>query len=227
MHVFLLLFFVKKRHPEDFLKKFSNFVTIRGGNFVIYIREVKEDKKMIYLMMIEGESDKRKFVVLYEKYRYLMFNVAFDVLRDKHLAEDAVHEAFIKVAKNMPVIGDAESMETKRYLITVTKNSTIDIYRRRNIQMKHEVYVDELANMSGELTYEETDVDNRVLDTLKNLPVKYRDVFLLKYASGMENKEIAELLRISEGAVRQRISRGKEILEKALKELGGKADGAY
>ena len=91
---------------------------------------------MIYLMMIDSENDKRKFVILYEKYKYLMLKVAFDVLKDNYLAEDAVHEAFIKVSKNMEKIGDVDTRETKRYLITITKNATIDIYRKRSIQMK-------------------------------------------------------------------------------------------
>lgn len=34
--------------------------------------------------------------------------------------------------------------ETKRYLITVTKNASIDFYRKRGIQMKREVFTDEL-----------------------------------------------------------------------------------
>ena len=55
------------------------------------------------------------FVVIYEKYRYLMMKVAHDVLKDNFLAEDAVHEAFIKIAHNMQNIHDVESVETKRY----------------------------------------------------------------------------------------------------------------
>ena len=74
--------------------------------------------QMIYLMIIDSEENKRKFVVLYEKYRYLLMKVAYDVLGDNYLAEDAVHEAFIKVTKNMEKIGDVNSQETKRYLIT-------------------------------------------------------------------------------------------------------------
>ena len=37
---------------------------------------------MIFLMMIDTPEEKRKFVILYEKYRYLMQKVATDVLRD-------------------------------------------------------------------------------------------------------------------------------------------------
>lgn len=50
-------------------------------------------------MMIDAEEDKQKFVILYETYRHLMMKVALNVLKDTFLAEDAVHEAFIKIAK--------------------------------------------------------------------------------------------------------------------------------
>ena len=87
--------------------------------------------------------------------------------------------------------------------------------------MKREILLDELGENDMPLTYMETDVDNRVLDIIKNLPIKYRDVFLLKYSSKIENREIAELLRISEGNVRQRLSRGKEMIQEAINNLEG------
>jgi RNA polymerase sigma-70 factor (ECF subfamily) len=176
-------------------------------------------------MMMDAEEDKRKFVILYEKYRYLMLRVAHDVLGDYYLAEDAVHEAFIKVALNMGKVDDVNAQETKRYLITITKNATIDIYRKRRSQMKREILVDELSENEVPLTYMETDVDNRVLDILKNLPVKYRDVFLLKYASKLDNDEIADILKISEGALRQRLARGKEMIQEAVNRLEDQTDG--
>lgn len=182
---------------------------------------------MIYLLLIDAEEDKRKFVILYEKYRYLMLKVANDVLNDSFLAEDAVHNAFIKIAKNIDRIGNIESKETKRYLITITKNCTIDIYRKRYKQMKKEIYIDELGGKETLLVYLECDIDNRILDILKNLPIKYRDVFLLKYSSRMENNEIAKMLGISEGNVRQRLARGKEKIQKEINRLEGKNDEAH
>ena len=62
----------------------------------------------------------------------------------------------------------------------------------------------------------ETEVDEGILEILKDLPVKYRDVFLLKYANEMDNDEIAKLLKLSEGTVRQRLSRGKSMIQEAM-----------
>ena len=79
--------------------------------------------------------------------------------------------------------------------------------------------MDELAENATAVSYLETDTENRALEVLKNLPVKYRDIFLLKYSVGMENREIAKVYGIKEVTVRQRIARGKEMIERALAEL--------
>lgn len=53
---------------------------------------------MMILMMIDTPEDKRKFVVLYDKYRHLMMKTALYVLHDPYLAEDATHNAFVSLA---------------------------------------------------------------------------------------------------------------------------------
>ena len=63
---------------------------------------------MIILMMVDAHEEKRKFVILYEKYCCLMLKIAVDILNDKQLAEDAVQEAFVRVAKHMENIGQPE-----------------------------------------------------------------------------------------------------------------------
>ena len=55
-----------------------------------------------------------------------------------------------------------------------------------------------------------------MLDILKNLPPKYRDIFLLKYSAHLENREIARICGLREGTIRQRIARGKRLSEKEL-----------
>lgn len=174
---------------------------------------------MLFLMVIDEPKKKRKFVLIYERYRCLVYKVVFDVLNDPHLAEDALQETFWKLARCMEKLGEVEELRTKRYIITVAKRAAIDIYRKRRRQMEEEIYVDELSNVAQPCTYMETDVENAVLDILKNLPVKYRDVFLLKYSSCLENEEIAELLGITEETVRKRISRGKVLVQEALDKM--------
>ena len=174
---------------------------------------------MILLMMVDTPEEKRKFVILYENYRYLMLKVAVDILRDYQLAEDAVQEAFAQVAKHMENIGRPEETATKRYLITITKHAAIDIYRRRNRLQSREIYMDELPEGKEQVTYMAPEEEHEVLDILKNLPLKYRDIFLLKYSAHLENREIARICGLREGTIRQRIARGKQLIENELEKM--------
>ena len=54
-----------------------------------------------YLTLVDGEEDKNKLERLYELYRLKMWYTANRILSDGFLAEDAVHDAFIGVAKNI------------------------------------------------------------------------------------------------------------------------------
>ena len=176
-------------------------------------------------MMINTPEDKRKFVVLYEKYRYLMLRTALDVLRDSYLAEDAVHNAFVSLARNIDKVYEAEEVPTKLYLLACARNAAIDIYRKRSTQMKKETRMEEAVEKDVYSAYIESDLENGILDILKNLPLKYRDVFMLKYVNHMGNREIAETCGILEGTVRQRIARGKVIIEQKIKEMEDNLDG--
>ena len=51
------------------------------------------------LNVLDTESDRERFIKIYEKYKKLMHLVAVRILNDNFLAEDAVHEAFINAAK--------------------------------------------------------------------------------------------------------------------------------
>lgn len=81
-------FYAKKLICENkTLNYFLKFVTRRVLQFVT-VNEKGKNNKMIYLMLVDTPEEKRKFVILYEKYRYLVIRVALDVLRDRYLAEE-------------------------------------------------------------------------------------------------------------------------------------------
>lgn len=180
---------------------------------------------MMILMVMDTLEEKRKFVVLYEKYRQLMMKTTLDVLHDPYLAEDAVHNAFVNLAHSIDKIEESEETPTKLYLIACARNAAIDLYRKRSSQVKKETLLEDVIEKDGYATYIESDLENGILDILKNLPLKYRDVFMLKYVNHMENREIAEVCGILEGTVRQRIARGKVIIEQKIKEMEKNLDG--
>ena len=108
-------------------------------------------------------------------------------------------------------------LNRKRFLLTIIKHTAIDMIRKKNRETN--ISLEELeewqlpADEGGMAAQSE---ENRIVTAIKHMPELYRDVFLLKYSSGYENREIADILEISEASVRKRISRGKKKLEVLL-----------
>ena len=76
---------------------------------------------LIYLSMLDNQEDKNKFTLLYEKYRKIMFYIANQILNDEYSAEDALHDAFEIVIKNLHNISEIDCPQTKNYLIIIVK----------------------------------------------------------------------------------------------------------
>lgn len=180
---------------------------------------------VFYTLLIEEESDKAKFEKIYTLYRKKMWYAASSVLNDSHLAEDAVHNAFIGIAKNMKRIEDADSQKTLSYVITATKNAAIDILRKnKGIQ---ETDIDELYDVSDKESssfYKAFEAEDFITKTLAAMPAVYRDVLYLLIVEQMTEKEIAELLGRKPGTVHQQVRRGRMILKEELMK-GAKVNG--
>ena len=62
-----------------------------------------------YLQTFDSEEQKEKFILLYDKYRNLMFYISSGILHDDYLAEDALQESFTVILKNLEYIHDPVS----------------------------------------------------------------------------------------------------------------------
>ena len=177
---------------------------------------------MLFLLMIETEEDRRKFMILYEKYEHMMFWVAYKIVEDRYMAEDIVHDVFEKVANNMQCIDEPISKRTRRYLHTVTRNKAIDQLRKE----RRRNYIDYVPLEDVQIgkeqkipLLEELDDEAIVMEALHRLPEEYTTLFVYKYVECMKYREIAERLDMKEGTVRQRIARGKVLLREELEKV--------
>ena len=62
----------------------------------------------------------------YKLYEQKMYQVAYCILRDEGMAEDAVQEAFLKLMKSNIDFKDVGSVECRQYIITTIKHASID-----------------------------------------------------------------------------------------------------
>ncbi len=165
------------------------------------------------MKLIKNDGDKYKIERLYSSYKQIMFYEAMDILKDEYLAEDAVHNAFINIIKNLDKIDEKKEQETKNFIMLVTKNTAIDMHQR--MEKQKTISFDEIEYATEDISEEKN--ESLILVAIDSLPSKYSSAIKLKYIEGYSDNEIAKFLNISEFNVRRRISRGNKRLLKFIK----------
>ncbi len=146
-----------------------------------------------FLTLLDEESDKAKFAELYEKYSRLMVYVAKEIIKDDYMAEDAVQEAFIRIAKNFHKINDVSCRKTKNFVVIITKNISIDMMKKHNNIAGIDEYINDKM-LSYNDNYFDLFSQNSLSDGLLKLPDKYRDILYLYYLYGYSFSEVSQLL---------------------------------
>lgn len=169
-----------------------------------------------YTLLIEEDSDKVKFEEIYNLYKKKMWYAANSVLSDAHLAEDAVHNAFLGIAKNMKRIDDIHSPKTLSYVITASKNAAIDILRKSRTGDTDIDGLYDVSDKNSSSFYENIETEEFLVKVLAAMPEIYRDVLYLLIVEQMSEKEIAQLLGRKPGTVHQQVRRSRLILKREL-----------
>ncbi len=180
---------------------------------------------ILYMSFIDDEIHRRLFEKIYMTYRKQMFLVARAVLSNDSDAEDAVHDVFLKIAKSqMQKIGSIqEAADVRSYLLKATKHQAIDHLRKRQRQRT-------VMNAEREDALKSI-VDNQLVDMINNgmaydcilqviasLDDIYRDTLYAHFVLELSIPETASLLNCKTATAKQRLVRGKKLLQKQLLE---------
>ena len=151
--------------------------------------------------------------VLYRLYEQPMYFEAYKILHDEYLAEDAVHEAFLRLIRNRKKIVIPESPAIRRYVYKTLDSAALDIYRRQKKQREHCLAIDE--SIENTIVSEEEPLVSPSLSLITDLPPKYASVMRCLFLDGLSIRETAAVLKISEDLVRKRCERARKLLKGA------------
>lgn len=174
---------------------------------------------------IEDSYSRDKIEQLYCKYHKLVYHIAYNILRDSHLAQDVTQSVFIKLIENLDKIDEVDCNKTKAFIVIISRNLSINLYRKRNRQ--NDMGLENLEEFlpDNSQSIDEKIISNEVLDRIsckiKKLHEPYADILTLKYYYHYSDKEIAQLLDITHGNVRTRLHRARQSLIKLLLEDEG------
>ena len=160
----------------------------------------------------------------YDRYLDLVFGLAWRLLGDRTLAEDAASEVFLKVHRAADRLDPAR--DPAPWLATITTNVCRDVWRSGQYRMSrraadvHDPAA--AASLSSGRNDPEADTlsserERLVQEALLALPEPLRASIVLHDYQGLDHREVAEVLHIAHDAARKRYSRALAALELRLR----------
>jgi RNA polymerase sigma factor (sigma-70 family) len=180
-------------------------------------RRVRErSDEQLLQAMAAGDAD--ALGALYDRFGRIAYGLAFRILHDPALAEDAVQEAFLAVWRS------AESYQRERakpstWILTLVHRRAVDLVRREDRRRGEPL--DEAPDAGGSAVHEEADLRDRraaVQNALRQLPADQRQALELAYYGGYTQSELAERLGVPLGTIKSRMFAGLTRLRELVPE---------
>ncbi|HWQ14181.1 MAG TPA: RNA polymerase sigma factor [Roseiflexaceae bacterium] len=151
-----------------------------------------------------GDGD--AFEELIARYQGPLFGYLLAFVGEREAAQDLLQETFLRAYRSIGELADAATL--RGWLYRIAHNQACSLLRRRRL-----VRWLPLSHVrGGRPGPERASLEAaRVREALAQIPPDQRAPLLLHLVAGFSHAEIAALLRLSEGAVRMRISRGRAL----------------
>lgn len=147
---------------------------------------------------------KERFTELVLESENTLYRVSMSMLQNESDCEDAVQTAILTAYEKLSDLRHEEFFKTwlVRILINVCKKQLR--FRKRHTEL------------SEDIPLQSDEVSGYVRDAVDKLPEKFRQVIVLFYIEEFSVKEIKQILKIPEGTVKSRLSKGRELLRLEL-----------
>lgn len=164
--------------------------------------------------------DEHALELLYDRYEKLLFSFSFRMTKNKFLAEEIVQDVFTKIWSKQRNFDESKG-KFSSWLLTVTRNATIDMLRKKK-ETSYELDERDALHDSSPSTEEQVEWKERreqVRAAVGQLTNEQKEIIELFYFKGMSQSKIAETRDIPLGTVKGRV-------RLALKHLRGKLSDA-
>ena len=143
--------------------------------------------------------DNERFMKLYGAYQKELYLYLYSLCRNRHQAEDLLHETFLKALLALP--DGHTNMRAWLYMVATEEQNVVP-----EESTNGELLENILAEESRRLLYQ----------SIQKLEVRKREIIQMQYFGGMSQKEIAAILHITPENVRVLAYRAKKELKKYL-----------
>lgn len=168
--------------------------------------------EQINLIEAAAAGDIESFGELCRRHYSAMVAVAYSVLCDHQLAEDAAQEAFARALVNLRNLKKKERFAP--WLASICKNVAKDM-----LTLKTREAQDDSLNRQSEI--DSLDENNEFIRrAIENLPVTMKELVVLKYYDGLSYEQISSVMGMSKASINGRLTRAKRKMASYLKSSG-------
>jgi len=170
------------------------------------------------LVALVARSDESALAELYDRVGAMAYGLAYRVLRDEALAEDAVQEAFLGLWRSAGSF-IPERAKASTWILTLVHRRAVDLVRREQRRRTEplEGAPEPVTGSAEEAVWLRLDRE-RVQAALAQLPDQQREAIELAYYGGYSQSEVAERLGQPLGTIKSRMFAGLMRLRELLEE---------
>lgn len=180
--------------------------------------EPKKDEDKILMRKLK-EDDEKAFRAIYLKYHQELFTVAMKYLRSENLAEDAVHDIFVKLWDSRETLEKSGSLSG--FLFTAIKNHVLNMVNAQKRKLQKEVELKQEKSRdehSSDHKINVTEFQEVYKEAIDKLPSARRKVYELRIKEGLTNEEVADYQGISINTVKSQFYKASKFIREYIKE---------
>ncbi|MCW0484219.1 RNA polymerase sigma-70 factor [Gaoshiqia sediminis] len=172
------------------------------------------------------EGDEKAFEYFFKKYYQLLFNYAFQIVRDQYIAEEIVEDTYLIIWEKRKEIALKGSFLS--YLLKSVYNQCLNHLKHQKVEDKyrsffmHHMPSQEITDSSNSYplsTLAEKEFEEKLELSIGKLPEQCRRIFILSRFENKRNQEIAEMLDISVNTVKTQLMRALGRIRKDLRQF--------
>ncbi len=187
--------------------------------------EADEDQVLIRRVL---RGDRRAFEELMRKYERRIYGFVVRMVRNEETAVDLTQDFFIKIYTVLDKYNFEYKFSTWAYRICY--NLVIDHIRKHQAQVdsldddsvssRDMLESDNVSREDGFRALARAETRDYVWRVVDQIPLKFRELILLRYIQDLKYEEIAEIMSLPVGTVKNRIFKAKEILKQEMERDG-------
>lgn len=176
-------------------------------------RDSRSDEELVQLYV---ETQRNfYFEQLYERYADKVYRKCLSFVKDSAKAEDFTHDIFIKLIVKLGTFKEDARFST--WLYSITYNYCMD--QLRVAKKRGEIYSDEELELADSVdldtVFDDGDVEvKRLNKAMDHLSADEKSILMMKYQDDLSIRDIADIFRVTESAVKMRLLRSREKLRK-------------